>query len=97
MAATLPVFAVVFFAMVLASSQANECVSKGFGCLPQSDCPQEARLSYGGCSTVCCDLSKLTGCKGKGGECNPLDRQCKELQAESASCGKGQKCCVWLH
>nr|2K2Y_A Chain A, Carboxypeptidase inhibitor [unidentified] len=39
----------------------NECVSKGFGCLPQSDCPQEARLSYGGCSTVCCDLSKLTG------------------------------------
>ncbi|KAL1419858.1 hypothetical protein MTO96_004762 [Rhipicephalus appendiculatus] len=94
MAATLPVF---FFALVLASSQANECVSKGFGCLPQSDCPQEARLSYGGCSTVCCDLSKLTGCKGKGGECNLVDRQCKELPGESASCGKGQKCCVWLH
>ncbi|XP_075547743.1 carboxypeptidase inhibitor-like [Dermacentor variabilis] len=87
---------VVCFALALAFSQANDCVSRGFGCLPKSDCPQEARLSYRGCSTVCCDLTKLTGCKGKGGECNPLNRICKELESESSSCPRDQKCCVWL-
>uniref|UniRef100_A0A0C9R3R8 Putative carboxypeptidase inhibitor n=1 Tax=Amblyomma americanum TaxID=6943 RepID=A0A0C9R3R8_AMBAM len=96
MVSTTPLVAICFL-LVLACSQANDCVSNGYGCLPESDCPEEARVNYGGCSTVCCDFSKLTGCKSKGGECNPLNRPCRELQSERGSCPEGQKCCVWLN
>nr|ABO93460.1 carboxypeptidase inhibitor [Haemaphysalis longicornis] len=87
---------IVFSLLVLVCGDVNDCVSHGFGCTPESRCPPELRLSYTGCDTVCCDISRLTGCENKGGECQPREKPCRELPSENVSCSEEQKCCVLL-
>ncbi|CAN7991957.1 unnamed protein product, partial [Ixodes hexagonus] len=77
-------------------SHANDCLAAGYGCVPADVCPEEHRKPESGCSTVCCDLNNVRTCAARGGECNPLQTECKEDVELTPTCGSERKCCIYL-